>query len=240
MKKLILRSFIFILFIQSHFLIAQEWKDIKSYQKETGNTSLIDGNWLKKDRKKQTHIWKQANKYNLSLKNGNNKYKTVNQIRDFYLWFDEEIKNQGYEIKWFGIAPIAANQISKANLFLIRVFIIRNNELISFLNNGSKKVFSYAFTEMEEIYFSNEIIKGKDAEKWDAKYGLDEQCIILEPLYNDLSEKSIKKLERMAKRKGIFYFGIPKSLEFEGDIKDCKTRFNHGVNKLQPFYLENN
>lgn len=168
--------------MNTNLAFAQEWKSLKFYKKETGNTFLLDGCWLKKDRKHQTEIWSDANKYNLNIENGNKKYKTINQIRGFYLWFDEERKEQGHEIKWIGIACIAAGQLSKVDIGLIRFFIVRNKEIVKFVHKGSEKVFAFSFPKFKNIYSLNEPIIGKDAENWDNKHGVKEQCIILEPL----------------------------------------------------------
>ncbi len=98
---------------------SQEWNNLKSYQKETGFTLLQEGCWIKGDRKQQTLVWKQANLFNLSIENGNQKYQSISQIRDFYLWFDVERKKQGHEIKGVGIAAIAAKQLSKLDSGII-------------------------------------------------------------------------------------------------------------------------
>ncbi len=218
----------------------QEWKNFNTYQKETGNSTLNEGCWIKKDRKDQTKVWKLANEFNLNTKNGNLKYKSISEKRDFYLWFDQEIKKRGNEINWIGIANIAANQLSQFDNSFIRLFIVRNKELNQFVNKGSEVVFSFAFPQLKEVYFSNQILTGKEAMIWDQNYGLKEQCEILEPLYNNLSEKTLKKLERIAKGKGIYSIGISRHLRYSGEIDDCKLRYEHGLNKLLPNYLNNN
>ncbi|MDF1672506.1 MAG: hypothetical protein P1U41_03320 [Vicingaceae bacterium] len=216
---------------------AQEWKNLRSYQKETGGQSLKDGCWLKKDRTKQSANWIEANQYNLQLEKGFDKYKSITQIRDFYFWFDSERVKQGHEIKWIGIAAIAANQLSKIDVGIIRFLLVRNQEIVKFANEGSKEVLQFAFPLLKEIYFSNEIIKGADAKNWGALYGKKEQCEILQPIYDELSPKALKKLERMAKGKGMFCFGVPKQLKYKGKIEDCQSRYEHGLNKLIPYYL---
>ena len=118
---------------------SQEWKGLKRYQKETGNSNLEDGHWLKKDRKRQTNIWNQANLFNLSKKNGFQNYKTISEIRDFYVWFDSERKKQGHEIKWIGIAGIATHQLSNLDNFMVRIFIVHNKEIVTFANQGTKR-----------------------------------------------------------------------------------------------------
>ncbi len=226
--------------MNSNPTFTQEWKNLNTYQKETGNSTLNEGCWTKKDRKDQTKVWKLANEFNLNIKNGNLKYKSISEKRDFYLWFDQEIKIRGNEINWIGIANIAANQLSKFDNFFIRLFIVRNKELNQFVNNGSEVVFSFAFPQLKEVYFSNQILTGKEAKIWDQDYGLKEQCEILEPLYDNLSEKALKKLERIAKGKGIYSIGISRNLRYNGKIDDCKLRYEHGLNKLLPNYLNNN
>ena len=238
LKAPIIKTLTLIILMNTNLAFTQEWKSLKSYQKETGNSFLLDGCWLKKDRKRQTAIWRQANKYNLNIENGNSKYRSISQIRDFYVWFDEERKKQGHEIKWIRIAATAAGQLSKLDRCFIRVFIVRKKEVVKFANEGSEKVFTFAFPQLKNVYFSNEIIIGKEAENWDKKYGEREQCEILEPLYKKLSKRAIKKLDRMAKGKGLFHLGVPKKLKYEGEIDDCQSRFEHGVTKLLPFYTD--
>jgi len=221
------------------YLFAQEWKNLKSYQSETGNLLLKEGCWLKKDRKKQNKVWVKANIYNLSTEDGYLKYKTISQIKDFYLWFDFEREVQGHEIKWIGIASIAAGQLSKLDFAFIRFFIVRNKEVVKFANEGSKKVFEFAFPLLKQIYFSDVRIKGKDADNWTIEYGMKEQCIILEPLYKNLSKKSLQRLDKMAQGKGVFKLGVPKGLRYVGKIEDCHDRFKHGIYKLLPLYLKN-
>jgi len=229
---------ILILFINSNLAVAQEWRNLNSYQKETNNKSLHAGCWLKKDRKNKSEIWNQANTYNLSLINGFEKYKTIKEIRDFYKWFDKKRIQQRHEIQWIGIAAIATNQLAKLEMNFYRIFIVRNKEVVQFASEGSKKVFSDAFPKLKKIYFSNEVLVGEKAKEWDKNHGFNEQCKLLQPFYDNLSKKAFNKLKRMAKAKGVFCFAIPKKLKFEGNIKDCEARVAYGIEKLLPIYLE--
>lgn len=237
MRKQLNLSIFIILFLSFQTLFSQEWKSLKEYKKNTGEAVLQNGCWLKKDRIKNTLVWQQANKFNLTIKNGHLKYKSITQIGAFYLWFDKERKIIGHEINSFGVAAIVANQLSNFDNFFIRTFIVRNKEVIWFGNEGSKKVLEFAFPLMQELYFSDEILVGEKAKDWDIKNGKIEQCKIVEPIYNQLSAKAIKKLERMAKGKGIYYFGVKKALKYEGDIRDCKARYEHAFTKIFNFYL---
>jgi hypothetical protein len=234
-KIIVTPTLIFLMSI--NLVLAQEQRNLKSYCKETDNSYLQDGYWLKKDRKRQNEVWKKANLYNLSLENGNIKYETISQIRDFYIWFDVEREKLGCEIKWMGIAAIAAGQLSKLDNGFIRLFLVRNKEVVKFANEGSKQVFAFAYPLLHKVYFSKDIIKGKAAEKWDLEYGMIEQCKILDPLYKGLSHKALCKLDRMACGKGLYKLGVPKELKYNGSIEDCQARFEHGIDIMIPFDL---
>lgn len=237
MKKII-SSTVFILFLfNTQWAFSQEWKNLKEYQKTTGHDDLQEGNWLKKDRLRNTGKWQYANEYNLSIEGGNLKYKTISQIRDFYLWVDDEREKLGYEINAFGIAALVAGQLSHMDNYFIRTFIVRDKEIVWFGNEGSKKVLAFTFPLFKEMYFSGNILKGQEAKAWDIKIGKIEQCEIVELLYAQLSSKAVLKLERMAKGKGLYTLGVKNELKYEGDIRDCKLRYEHAFTKLYHYYI---
>lgn len=213
-------------------LNAQEFCSIQHYKKETGTIVLKEGAWLKKDRKKNNTAWKAANLFNLSTKNGFKKYLSVSQIRDFYAWFDKERIKQGRHIKSVGIAAVAAKQLSKVDNGFSCFFIIRNNEVVRFVNKGSKQVFEFSFKLIRDRFFSKNILSKEKAEIWDKNNGIEEQCHVLEALCQNLSIRALYRLEKMAKGKGIFKFAVPKRLRFKGDLINCEDRFRHGATIL--------
>lgn len=208
---------------------------MNEYRAITGSDQLLEGCWLKKDRKKNTIIWQNANAFNLTSANGYLKYKTIEQIRDFYEWFDKERIKKGHEIKYIGIAATVASQLSILENYFVRNLLVRDEGVLGFANDASKKVFEFAFYEMREVFELKESLIGTEAEKWDYDYGKNEQCYVLETIYESLPSKTIQKLEKMAKGKGVYYFGVPKELQFEGDIKDCNDRINHAARKIKPY-----
>lgn len=230
--------FIILQVLPFHVLLSQEWPTLKSYKKDTGFEMLQDGCWLKNDRTRQSSTWNRANKFNISKPRGNHKYRTIGQIRDFYLWFDVQRKYQGHDIKSAGIAAIAIGQLALLEVDFVRILLVRNNEVIDFANKGAMLVFEFAFPLMCDVHNSKQLIQGEDALAWDLINGEAEQCLILEPLYKELSLKALHKLNRMAKGKGIYHLGVPKRLKFEGKLMDCQARFDHAKNKLYPFYME--
>ncbi len=237
MKSTFIITITFLLLLNSSFVCAQEWKNLRSFRKETKELTLSEGCWLKKDRKRRTSTWGKANQYNLTLKDGNSKYKTISQIRDFYVWFDKERIELGHEIQWIGIASLATQQLSKLNAGFIQFFIVRNNELKLFAKEGSKEVFSYTFPKLKELYFSNIPIQGVLAKKWDENHSINEQCEVLIPIFEKLSEKAYQKLERIIKGKGIYSIGIPRKLRFDGELIDCQARIKYGYKRILPLYL---
>lgn len=226
-------------FLGTHISFSQEWKSLKAYTNSTGEINLQEGCWLKKDRTRNTAIWQQANRYNLSQVQGNIKYTTICQIRDFYFWFDQERKNRGHEIITAGVAAIVAGQLANFENRFISSCIVRSKELEWFASEGSQKVLAHVFPLFYKVYLSKQKLIGQEARNWDQKYITKEQCQIIEPLYEHLSPKAIKKLIRIAKGKGIYSFGVKKKLRFEGDIQDCTSRYAHAFHKLYPYYLKN-
>jgi len=77
MKKLIYITILFLGFLSTQFVFSQEWKNISEYSITTGFEVLQDDCWLEKGRNKNTETWKKANKYNLSIENGNLKYNNI-------------------------------------------------------------------------------------------------------------------------------------------------------------------
>ena len=215
---------------------SQEFKTLKCYQEEMGVAVLRSGTWLKKDRKKNNKTWKAANLFNLTTENGFEKYQSIRQIRDFYSWFDTERILQGRHFKSLGIAAVAAKQLSKVDNGFIRFFIVRNSEVVCFVNDGSQRVFEFNFSGMRQRYFSKEKLSKKKAALWDQNHGIQEQCQVLCPLYESLSEKALCRLDKMAKGKGIFKFGVPKRLRYKGDLSNCEHRFRHGATLLLKEY----
>lgn len=74
----------------------------------------------------------------------------------------------------------------------IRWFIVRNKEIVKFGREGSAKVFDYAFPKLKKLYFSKELLKGKDAKNWDKVQGMKEQCEILDSLVGGIVRKRIQ------------------------------------------------
>jgi hypothetical protein len=233
MKRIVLIVLIIINVIN---LSAQEWKNLRTYKKSTGKEVLSNGNWLKKDRKRNTEIWQKANEYHLSNLNPA-AYTNIEQRRDFYKWFDEWRLEKGHEIEWVGVAAIVAGQFANTENWFVQKFVIRNQAIIDFAATGNQTILNDVFPELQQVYFSDSLLIKEAAEIWDSTYGYREQCVIIQPFYEKQDKKAVDKLRKMAKGKGIFFFVVPKSIRFKGDITNCEDRFKHG-NIVLPKYYE--
>ena len=225
-------------FLIPNHSISQEWKSLAKYKVETNKQKICSGCWLKKDRKRSTKVWQEANKYNLTLssKVAVNKYRTISERRDFYKWFDMERKKIGHDIQWTGVAAIVAGQFAHLDSWFIRTFIILDSNVINFANEGNKAIFDDVYPFLQNVYFGDTLIKGNGAINWDSTYIDREQCKVVEPIYQKQKLQTLCKISNMAKGKGFFSFGVPYRIRFQGNVMDCLIRRKHGIYRLIPYY----
>ena len=100
---------------------------------------------------------------------------------------------------------------------------------------GSAIVFKNAFIELHKLYLSKEILKGAQAKLWDKRIIKEEQFIWINSIYKTMDDKSIKTLECIAKGKGIYGLGVPKSIRFKGDLAKAEARYNYALEVLYPY-----
>ncbi|MEP1487722.1 MAG: hypothetical protein ABJK28_04785 [Algibacter sp.] len=50
-----------------------------------------------------------------------------------------------------------------------------------------------------------------------------------------MSPKSLKTLERIAKRKFLYAFVMPKAVQFQGDLSNPEVRFNYAIKTLKSY-----
>ncbi len=207
-------------------------------QKEMGSR----GDWLKSDREKQTGVWGAANSYNLQQKDGYKEYKTISQRTAFYGWFQRQTEKKGSETKWAGAAYIVAQQMSLMDDPLIASF--NSKEVLAFANAGNKAIFEDVFDNLRDLY-NGPALKGDAAKNWDKVTLTHEQKDVVQPIYDQQSEKTINDLQKLAQGRGwkaamgVAFdrrFPVGGPLMFEGKIKNWVDRYNHGMNKAVPFY----
>ncbi|MDA6070180.1 hypothetical protein NJT12_11180 [Flavobacterium sp. AC] len=198
---------------------------------------LGKGDWLRKDRLKNTDVWKSANKYNLKQNDGYKEYKTISQRTDFYGWFQSETESKGFETVWAGAAYIIAQQMSITENVLIS-WKLSSDEL-KFAQDGNKAIFEDVFDNLRDL-IDGPALKGNDAINWDRATLTHEQRDVVDPIYKRQSKATLGTLSDMAKQEGLFslgvIFGNTPELQFEGNLMNWKERYDHGMKKAVPYY----
>ncbi|MFQ6602988.1 SpvB/TcaC N-terminal domain-containing protein [Flavobacterium sp. C3NV] len=198
---------------------------------------LGKGDWLRKDRLKNTDVWKSANKYNLKQNDGYKEYKTISQRTDFYGWFQSETDSKGFETVWAGAAYIIAQQMSITENVLVN-WKLSSDEL-KFAQDGNKAIFEDVFDNLRDL-IDGPALKGKDALNWDKATLTHEQRDVVDPIYKRQSKATLGTLSEMAKQEGLFslgvIFGNSSELKFEGNLMNWQERYDHGMKKAVPYY----
>lgn len=211
---------------------AKEWASLKCYKKATQLDILSASDWLKKDRKQNTIVWQQANIYNLS-NNLPQEYVTIKQRRDFYAWYSVEIKKKEHHVSW----PIMAYYINK-KLNLTRAFpfsLFVSKEIKQYAIHGSENVFNKCFTILDDLYKTSKPLTKIEAQNWDEHILYTEQYKWLQSIYKNMPERTLKTIERMAKRKCLYALVVPKEIKFIGDISKAEARYNYAINILKVY-----
>ncbi|WP_418509536.1 Insecticidal toxin complex protein [Corallibacter sp.] len=219
----------FVLFASCFSVSAKEWNSLRSYQKETGLTTLQPSDWLKHDRKKNTLTWQKANLFNLQ-NNRPHEYATIKQRRDFYEWLYKDLEEKGFEVMWPKMAYYISNKLRLTKAFPFSVFTTKDVKLYAY--KGSVTVFDEAFTYLNQLYYGN-VLRDKEALHWDKNMLYQEQYYWLQDIYNDVGDKTLKTISRMAKGKGFYRLVVPKAIRFHGDISNQDERYKYALSTLR-------
>ena len=218
---------LFLIFIDGS---AAEWKSLKEYKQETGDTILTSQDWLTKDRLRNTNVWQQANSFNLT----NNlflEYQTIAERRDFYKWFALSIEEKGHKVVWPRMAHFISSKLSLTSRFPYNIVVKKNVVLSS--KNGSEKVFNSAFKSLKKLYLQDKILSKEESKIWDNNLLYKEQYVWIVAIYKEMDAKTLKRLERIAK--GNFFYGlvVPKKIRFKGDLTSPKDRYTYATETLR-------
>lgn len=227
-----------------------EFKDYNAYLSYAGSNAVAasqmgsQGHWLEADRLNNSAVWGAANLYNLNQENGNLQYTTISQRTAFYGWFQDLTKAKGFDTKWAGAAYIVAQQMSLMEDKLIAA--VTPDDVIAFAHAGNKAIFDDVFGNLRKLA-NGPVLKGNAAREWDVRTLTHEQRDVVEPIYSAQSNETIGFLQGLAEGKGwrsaLGYaldrrFPIGGPLSFSGNVKNWQDRFNHGMNKVVPFYQQ--
>ncbi|MFC4721047.1 Insecticidal toxin complex protein [Geojedonia litorea] len=210
----------------------REWNSLRSYQKETNQQQLSPSDWLASDRRQNTLIWNNANKFNL-LNNKPKEYLSIKQRRDFYLWLHNELEKKGHDVVWPYMAYFISHKLRLVNNVPYRWF--SSKAIKRYTDMGSEEVFNSAFIKLQEIYNSENLLRKNEAYSWDEKMLHDEQFIWVERVYEIMDDKSLKQIGRMAKGHFLYSIVVPKPIRFQGDISNAQERYSYALHTLRTY-----
>ncbi|SFW29158.1 Insecticidal toxin complex protein [Cellulophaga fucicola] len=222
-----LNLILFLIFIDGS---AAEWKNLKEYRQETGDTILTSQDWLTKDRLRNTIVWQQANSFNLT----NNlflEYQTIAERRDFYKWFALSIEEKGHKVVWPRMAHFISSKLSLTSRFPYNIVVKKDVVLSS--KNGSEKVFNSAFKSLKKLYLQDKILSKEESKIWDNNLLYKEQYVWIVAIYKEMDAKTLKRLERIAKGKFFYGLVVPKKIRFKGDLTSPKDRYTYATETLR-------
>jgi len=231
-----MKQLLFVLIFSISFSVfPKEWNSLRAFQKETKLDKLPSKDWLKSDRKKNTSVWQLANVYNLEHTLPQ-EYTSIKQRRDFYKWYYSEIAEKGHEVVWPKMAHFISNKLRLIRAFPYTIFTKKS--IKNYAYQGSKVVFNNAFQDMKILYFSEIILKGKDALAWDETILFKEQQEWIAGIYNAIDTKSLETIERMAKGKGFYGLMVAKEIRFQGDISKPTERYDYALKSLRDYCIK--
>tara|TARA_R110002049_G_scaffold283548_1_gene463612 strand:- start:122 stop:826 length:705 start_codon:yes stop_codon:yes gene_type:complete len=225
----ILTVFIFLFWFHG---FANEWKNLKQFQRETGKNVLSSSDWLTVDRLKNSAVWHSANVFNLK----NNlylEYQTIKERTSFYKWFAVEIEKKGHQVVWPKMAYFISSKLNLTNSFPYNLLLKKEVKLYSY--KGSESAFNGAFKSLQDLFFSSVILRGAAALQWDTDTLYKEQYVWLVELYLEMDKKTIKRLEYIAKGKFLYGLVVPKSIRFKGDLSTSKDRYIYAIGTLRKY-----
>jgi len=215
---------------------AREWKNKTELKRTTGQDDLPNGDWLRKDRKKNTDIWSDANRYNMSSNQGDVCYTSFAQKRDFYYWLDTELQNRGSDVRWPGVAYIVTRRLRYLDSRFVQKIIIRDKAFIDFVEKCNNLILTNIYLDLRALYNREEALTGSEARHWDSTLTYKEQCTIVDTVYDMQPRRIVEKLNRMAHGKGIYKLVMPRKLRINKNISDCENRCAYGLNIISRYY----
>lgn len=218
-------------------LNAKEYKNLKQFTKHTGKTELPTTDWLTKDRKNNNSRWQAACKFNISQDTGSVEYTTISQRRDFYKWVYDASRAKGHEVVAPALAYVVTDIYSKIDKSFNRLFV--PEWFVNFAYNGTERALKGQFKLLQELMQMDEPLKGEAAAAYDTNYLKQEQCITLDDVFNNLTEKQQKKLLKIGGGKGIYNLFVKNELEYnQPTLTNCQDRINYGEYVIKPYVKE--
>lgn len=225
-------TLLLIFFLLNNSVSAKEWRNLKEFKQRTKKQNLSPSDWLKSDRRKNTLVWQNANKYNLN-NNLPQEYARIIERKDFYKWLYKELNKQGHEVVWVKMAYYISKKLCKMQSFPFSVTF--GKKILQYANSGSQNVFNHVFIELSVIYNSTKVLKNTAAIQWDKDILYNEQYLWISSIYKTIDTRSLKKLQRIAKGKFFYSLVVPKKIRFKGNLSSAEARYNYALKILREY-----
>jgi hypothetical protein len=185
--------------------------DARSVQrKEVSTDAEITGSqdWTKTDREGNTQRWQAACLRNLNAVDSSQYVKVVER-RDFYHWFYEYTAKQGFTTRWALAAWIVADgahQVADMDTTTLGqigndTFGVAGVELQGAMREGNQDIFDNVLPKLQRL-LAGARLTGQAALEWDKRILAEEQ-ILVQPLYNAMSQQSRDQLNAIARKQGV-------------------------------------
>lgn len=227
-----MKYFLSLYFLFTWHVHCKEWQSFSYFQKQTGKHELSSSDWLTKDRKQNTLVWQQANTYNL-INSLFDEYQSIQERRDFYLWYYKAIENKGHQVIWPKMAHYISKKLRLTMAFPFKIFIRKSVKKYS--EEGSSTVFNKAFLDMRALFLSKEILANDLALEWDKEILKKEQYDWLIPVYKTVDTKTKKTITNIAKGTCFYAFLVPQPVRFKGDLSNAKERYDYALIDLRNY-----
>lgn len=125
-------------------------------------------------------------------------YHKLPERQAYYRWANDYFNRKGTPVKWMNAADRTVGNLSMALLPPAKWLGYANEEIQQFIIEGNKLILDDMMPRIKDLTLYEDFTK-MDALKWDAQLLADEQTLI-QPLYEQLSPKSIRLLESNIRR----------------------------------------
>ncbi|MFC3560411.1 hypothetical protein [Pedobacter jamesrossensis] len=113
---------------------------------------------------------------------------------------------------------------------IAKTFGNSSTEIEAFVRKGNGTIFNDISKDLKSLY-EHSPLKSTDAENWYGYLLLKEQKLI-ESYYQNLSETSLRKLQKSLRKESTFSKILP-GLEFEGNLLNIPGRWHYGMKMMQ-------
>ena len=204
----------------------------KPYHTDSDKKHLSASDWMVHDRKRNSSVWQEANRYNL-INNLSQEYTTLVQRRDFYKWLDTEISSRGHKVIWFKMAYFITDMLHSMEVFPFS--FIADKNILNHAHHCSASIFNLAFVNMKELYQLTDALDDNQALQWDKAMLNKEQFLWVDRAVASMDLATIKKIENILQGKFLYGLLVPKEIRYYDRLSNNTKRYEYALKTLRPY-----